>query len=88
MGSRIHTGEPMLVAPTYKGPASLDEIRRRLKNNDEFAYLDDEEFLGRARAFRVWRKSDNTVHLMYYASPDYTDDGWRWFQTQPWERYS
>jgi hypothetical protein len=72
----------------YKGPASLDELRALLRNNDQFHYLDDEEFLGWARAFRVWRKSDNTVQLLYYASPDRTDDGWRWFETVPWDRYS
>jgi hypothetical protein len=72
----------------YKGPASLDELRAILRNNDQFHYLDDEEFLGWARAFRVWRKSDNTVQLLYYASPDRKDDGWRWFETVPWDRYS
>jgi len=75
------------VVADYKGPASLDELRALLRNNDQFHYLDDEEFLGWARAFRVLRKSDNSVQLLYYAGPDRMDDGWRWFETVPWDRY-
>jgi hypothetical protein len=73
--------------PNYKGPASLDELRRELRSNDEFEYIDDQEYAdGVGWVFFVRRRADKTTRQLLYTNSESGSDDWLYSETLPWAR--